>query len=79
MQRTALLKMYSDSNVEGNDTEMGEELSKEISDPKSDRTMQSLGCDRPGFKTLITRARSNTVPDPMTRQTRVNKTFMYNQ
>ena len=37
--------MYSDSDVEGNETEMEEELSKEISDPQSDWLTQSLGCD----------------------------------
>ena len=67
MQRTALLKMYFDSDVEGNETEMGEELSKEISDPQSDRLTQNLGCDRPGFTTLVTKARSYTLPDPMTK------------
>ena len=50
--------MYSDSDVEGSEIEMGEELSKEISDPQSDRPTKSLGCDRPGFTTLVTRARS---------------------
>ena len=63
--------MYSDSDVEGNETEMGEELSKEISDPQSDRAMQSLGSDWPGFTTLVTRARSYTVSDLMTKLTRV--------
>ena len=35
--------MYSNSDIEGNETEMGEELSKEISDLQSDRLTQSLG------------------------------------
>ena len=65
--------MYSDSDVEGNETEMREKLSKEISDPQSDRPTQSLDCDRPGFTTLVTRARSYTLPDPMAKQTRVKQ------
>ena len=55
---------------------MGEELSKEISDPQSHRPTQSLGCDRPGFTTLVTRARSYSLPDPMTKQTRVKQGFI---
>ena len=65
--------MYSDSDVEGNETEMEEELSKEISDPQLDRPTQSLGCDRPGFITLVTSARSYTLPDPMNKQTSVKQ------
>ena len=52
---------------------MGEKLIKEISDPQSDRPTQSLGCDRPGFITLVTRARSYSLPDPMTKQTRLKQ------
>ena len=76
MQRTALLKMYSDTDVEGIETEMGEELSKEISNPQSDRHTQSLGCDLPGFTTLVTRARFYTLPDPETKQTKVKQGFI---
>ena len=65
--------MYSDSDVEGNETEIGEELSKEISDSQSDRRTQSLDCDRPGFTTLVTRARSYALLDPMTKETRVKQ------
>ena len=51
MQRTALIGMYSGIDVEGSGTEMGEELSKLISDLQSDQPMQGLDGDRPGFTT----------------------------
>ena len=51
--------MYSGIDVEGNETEMEEELSKSISDPQSNRPTHGLG-----FTTLITRVRSYTLPDP---------------
>ena len=73
MQCTALLKMYSDSDVECNEAAMGEEPNKEISDPQSNRPTQSLGCDRSGFTTLVTRARFYTLPDPMTKHTRIKQ------
>ena len=73
MLGTALLRMYSGTDVEGSETEMGEELSKEINDPQSDRPTQGLGYDRTGFSTLVTRARSYTLPDPTIRQTKVKR------
>ena len=68
--------MYSGTNVEGSDTEMGEELSKSICNPQSDQPTQRLDCDRPGFTTLVTRARSYTLPNPMINQTKVTQGFI---
>ena len=68
MQRTALIRIGTDAKA--SETEMREKLSKSISDPQSDRPKQGLGCDRPRFTTLVTRARSYTLPDPMLKQTK---------
>ena len=76
MQRITPIRMYSGADVEGSETEMREELSKEISDPQSDRPTQGLGCDRPGLSTLVTRARSYTLPNPSIRQTKMKQGFI---
>ena len=55
MKRIKPIIMYSGTHVEGSETEMGEELSKEITDLQSDRPTQGLGCDRPRSSTLVTR------------------------
>ena len=73
MPRTELLRMYAGTNVEGSDTELGEELCKSICNPQSDQPTQRLDYDRPGFTTLVTRARSYTLPNPMINQTNVKQ------
>ena len=66
--------MYSGTDVEGNETEMWEELSISINDPQSERPTQGLDSDRFGFTTWVTRA--NTLPDPVLKQTNAKQGFI---
>ena len=68
--------MYSGTDVEGSEIEIGEELRKSNSDAQWYRPTHGLGFDRPGFTTLVTRARSYTLPDLMLKQTKVKQGFI---
>ena len=75
MQRTALIRMNSFTDIEGSGTMMGEELSKSVGEQQLDRPPKCLDCDRPGFITRATRAKSYTLPDPVLQQSKVKQGF----
>ena len=67
--------MHSSTEAEGSGTEMGKEVSESISEPQWDRPTQGLDGDRPGFTTRETMVKSDTLPDPMIKQSKVKQRF----